>query len=244
LNQRGFTLIEVLVALAIVAIGMAAVLSTITSSARTVLFMRDKTLANWVALNHIAEQRLQQPQLPELGNTDGDIDYAGQKWHWRQETVATAVKGMVRMDVMVKPANSKSDDTRGWYVTLSGIMGDAVAQPRGDMPMWDSGNEGPCQPGLPGQPGQPGRLGQPSSRNQPAPLGNQQNGLNGQPNGLNGQPNGFGGQPGQPCQPGQPGQPGTPGTGIGTGGTGTGTGGTGTGTGSAPGQGGPGTTTR
>ena len=45
----GFTLIEVLVALAIVAIGMAAVLSTLTSSASTVIYMKDRTLAQWIA---------------------------------------------------------------------------------------------------------------------------------------------------------------------------------------------------
>lgn len=148
---RGFTLIEVLVALAIVAIGMAAVLGTLTSSASTVVYMRDKTLANWVALNHIAEQRLQ-PQVPQLGKTDGDVDFAGQKWHWKQETVATAVKGMVRMDVAVRPADSKADEDRGWYVTLSGIMGDAVAPPRGDMPLWGTGTisaPGQLQPGQP-----------------------------------------------------------------------------------------------
>ena len=147
-RESGFTLIEVLVALAIVAIGMAAVLSTLTSSASTVVYMRDKTLANWVALNHIAEQRLQ-PQMPQLGNTDGDVDFAGQKWHWRQETVATAVQGMVRMDVHVRPADIKADDDRGWYVTLSGIMGDAVAAPRGDMPLWGTGSMVPT----PGQNG-------------------------------------------------------------------------------------------
>src|SRR5271154_6749398 len=89
-RERGFTLIEVLVALAIVAIGMAAVLGALTSSASTVLYMRDKTLAQWIALNHIAEQRLQMTpgQAPQTGNSDGDVDYAGQKWHWRQETVA------------------------------------------------------------------------------------------------------------------------------------------------------------
>lgn len=137
-RQGGFTLIEVLVALAIVAIGMAAVLSALTSSASTVLYMRDKTLANWVALNHIAEQRLK-PQMPQLGNSDGDVDYAGRKWHWRQETVATAVQGMVRMDVHVRPSDVKGDDTTGWYVTMSGIMGDAVGQPRGDQPLWGTG---------------------------------------------------------------------------------------------------------
>ncbi len=148
-NSRdgGFTLIEVLVALAIVAIGMAAVLSSLTSSASTVVFMHDKTLANWVALNHIAEQRLL-PQMPQLGKTDGDIDFAGQKWHWAQEVVALPVQGMVRLDVHVRPADVKADDDRGWYVTMSGVMGDAVAAPRGDMPLWGSGS---TEPGLPGQ---------------------------------------------------------------------------------------------
>ena len=141
----GFTLIEVLVALAIVAIGMAAVLGALTSSASTVLYMRDKTLAQWIALNHIAEQRLKvQPgQVPQQGNSDGDVDYAGQKWHWRQETVPTAVQGMVRMDVMVRPADSKADDKHGWYVTLSGIIGDAVSAPRGDLPLWGTGTTTP-----------------------------------------------------------------------------------------------------
>jgi len=148
---RGFTLIEVLVALAIVAIGMAAVLGTLTSSASTVLYMHDKTLAQWVALNHIAETRLQTPagQPPPVGNTDGDVDYAGSKWHWRQEVVATAVQGMMRMDVMVRPADSKADNDHGWYVTLSGIIGDAVGAPRGDMPLWGSGTTTP----IPGQTG-------------------------------------------------------------------------------------------
>jgi general secretion pathway protein I len=150
----GFTLIEVLVALAIVAIGMAAVLGALTSSAGTILYLRDKTLAEWVALNHIAEQRLQ-PKLPETGNTDGDVDYAGQKWHWRQETVATAVQGMIRMDVMVRPADSKAGDNRGWFVTVSGIAGDAVSPPRGDLPLWGTGTTTPTTPMNPTNPTSP-----------------------------------------------------------------------------------------
>jgi general secretion pathway protein I len=157
--------VEVLVALAIVAIGMAAVLGTLTSSANTVVYMRDKTLANWVALNHIAEQRLQ-PQMPQLGKTDGDVDYAGQKWHWQQEVVATAVKGMVRLDVRVRPADIKADEDKGWYVTLSGVTGDALSQPRGDMPLWGTGTTTPVpgNGGLPGNNLQPGM--QPGTNNQ------------------------------------------------------------------------------
>ena len=179
-RARGFTLIEVLVALAIVAIGMAAVLSTLTSSASTVIYMKDRTLAQWVALNHIADQRLL-GQVPSLGNTEGDVDYAGSKWHWRQETVATAVQGMVRMDVHVRPSEIKADNEHSWYVTLSGLMGDAVGAPRGDMPLWGSGTTAPCQNpnSTPQQPLQNGLVKPPN-----AP----QNGLNNQPcpNGANG----------------------------------------------------------
>jgi hypothetical protein len=148
------------------------------------MYMKDKTLANWVALNHIAEQRLQQ-QMPQLGKTDGDVDYAGQKWHWRQETVNTAVKGMIRMDVMVRPADIKADDNRSWYVTLSGIMGDAVGQPRGDMPLWGTGTMTPI-PGMGG-----------GSTTGPNPNGPNPNG----PNTLGGGTNPIGGGPQTPPNP-------------------------------------------
>ena len=182
--ESGFTLIEVLVALAIVAIGMAAVLGSLTSSASTVVYMRDKTLANWVALNHIAEQRLQ-PQMPQLGNTDGDVDFAGQKWHWRQETVATAVQGMVRMDVHVRPADVKADEDRGWYVTLSGIMGDAVAAPRGYIPLWGTGSTIPIPGGQNGLP--PGQVTPGSTHGGPQNPNQTPNG-NGTPNAGFGEP--------------------------------------------------------
>jgi general secretion pathway protein I len=134
--QPGFTLIEVLVALAIVTIGMAAVLGALTSSADTVAYLRDKTFANWVALNEIALVRIS-GQLPAPGKSDGDVDLAGRKWHWHQEVNTTQVPGMVRMDVSVRPAGvDSSGSDRGWYATLSGMSGDAVGLPRGDLPDW------------------------------------------------------------------------------------------------------------
>lgn len=135
-RRRGFTLIEVLVALAIVTVAMAALLGTLTSSADTELYLRDKTFANWVALNQIAQVRIS-GQLPAPGKSDGDSDFGGRKWHWHQEVTATQVPGMVRMDVSVRPADVQAQDSeRGWYATLSGISGDAVGLPRGDLPDW------------------------------------------------------------------------------------------------------------
>ena len=168
---RGFTLIEVLVALAIVTIGMAAVLGALTSSANTSAYMRDKTFAQWVALNRIATLRLS-GQQPPTGKSDGDIEFAGRKWHWKQEVVTTEVPGVERIDVSVRPADLKTDnEDRGWFTTVSGISGDALSPPNGFAPMWGAQLQGAGTPGIPNPTLTPG-LGQPFTPNimpQPVP---------------------------------------------------------------------------
>ena len=120
-GPRGFTLIEVLVALAIVTIGMAAVMGALSSSANTVSYLRDKTFAQWMALNQIATLRLS-GQMTATGNSDGDTDYAGRTWHWRQEVTATEVPGVVRIDIKVRPKEVGGDDDNGWFTTVTGIQ--------------------------------------------------------------------------------------------------------------------------
>jgi len=134
-RARGFTLIEVLVALAIVVVGMAAVLGALSSSADTVWYLRDKTFAQWVALNQIAMLRLSGQQTP-VGDSSGDVDFAGRSWHWRREVVATEVPGVVRLDVSVRLAEVKAGDDQAWLTTVSGIQGDAVGKPNGYQPDW------------------------------------------------------------------------------------------------------------
>jgi general secretion pathway protein I len=162
---RGFTLVEVLVALAIVTIGMAALLSALSSSADSVSYQRDKTLAEWVALNRIEEVRLA-TQRPKVGKNDGEAEMAGQKWKWSQEVLETEVKGILRVDVSVRPAQIGGDKDANWYTTVSGIIGDALALPRGDMDPYGV----PMQPGPGGQGGNGG--------NENGNQGNQRNNRN------------------------------------------------------------------
>jgi len=135
LRRGGFTLVEVLVALVIVTVGMAAVLGALSSSGGTMIYLRDKTFAQWVALNQLANLRLAGGQ-PPLGTKTGDTDYAGRSWHWRQDIATTQIAGVERIDIKVRPAEVKGDDDSGWFTTVSGVWGNAVGAPNGFQPDW------------------------------------------------------------------------------------------------------------
>lgn len=125
-GQRGFTLIEVLVALVIVAIGMAAVLTTLGSSASTVAYLREKTLAQWIALNQIAQARLSATQ-PAQGTSDGKLDYAGQHWHWRETVASGQLPGMLQVEVQVQRADTPEGDQAPWIGSETGVIASSVA---------------------------------------------------------------------------------------------------------------------
>jgi general secretion pathway protein I len=131
--MRGFTLIEVIVALFIVALGMAALMSTMSSAADTSIYLRDKMFAEWIALNRVVETRLAF-RRPSKGKSDGEVEYAGRRWRWEQEVFETEVPGILRIDVKVRPSDITAATKGSWYTTTSGIVGDAINPPRGDLP--------------------------------------------------------------------------------------------------------------
>jgi general secretion pathway protein I len=114
-HLSGFTLIEVLVALVIVAFGMGAVLAALSSSAENISALREKTLAEWVAMNQIADTRLNL-NAPQPGVTEGDVkDFGEENWHWRQDVIAVdAIPGLMEIAVRVerlKPGVSSSSSS-------------------------------------------------------------------------------------------------------------------------------------
>jgi general secretion pathway protein I len=134
-RARGFTLIEVVVALAIVGIGMFAVFKTIGDTANNVAFLRDRTIAAWVADNRITEMRLT-GQMPSVDETEGDVEMAGRRWHWVATVSQTPVDGMRRIDVSVR---REGDADGSSILSLAGFVG-ATAASTGPSPTpWNTG---------------------------------------------------------------------------------------------------------
>lgn len=99
-RHAGFTLVEVLVALAIVAFGLVAVFGQMNQSATAAIRLRDKTLAEWVAMNRIAEMRLS-GQYPGVGTQSDDVEMADVRWRYEVRISETEGNYMRRADVTV-----------------------------------------------------------------------------------------------------------------------------------------------
>ena len=131
----GFTLVEVLVALVIVAIGSAAVLSALTTGADSTARLRERSFAEWVASNRLVEARMSR-EAPKPGTRQGEVEFAGSMWQWREDIGRTPIKGMLQIKVSARPKAS-AGEREEWLVTLIGFHGASVAPPPGADVAWD-----------------------------------------------------------------------------------------------------------
>lgn len=107
-SQRGFTLIEVLVAMAVLALSLPVVFKAISEVSLSAIQLQNKTYAQWVALNKVAEMRLQ-TTWPAIGKSDGDTEMAGQDWHWVMQVESTDDKDVRKLVVSVNPETDKNN---------------------------------------------------------------------------------------------------------------------------------------
>jgi general secretion pathway protein I len=98
---RGFTLLEVMVALGIVAVALGAIIQAAGGAANTVGALRTRTVAGWVALN-ATNTLLLEPEWPAEGKREGKTEMAGQEWHWQvQIKTAPGDKDFRRLEAQV-----------------------------------------------------------------------------------------------------------------------------------------------
>lgn len=100
-RSRGFTLLEVMVALAVIAIGLGAVITEASRNISNAALLQDKTLGHWVATNKVVEMQVEKA-WPGAGEDEGDVEMAGRDWYWTVIIIDTPDDRVKRMDVEVR----------------------------------------------------------------------------------------------------------------------------------------------
>jgi len=118
-EQHGFTLIEVLVALAVVAVTLSAGLQATGALTRSATRQSDQWLAQLCAENELSRLRLQR-QLPDVGESTSNCEQAGQTLQVRLEVATTPNPNFRRIDAVVEGA---VDSFPVRLLTLSTVLG-------------------------------------------------------------------------------------------------------------------------
>ncbi len=131
---RAFTLVEVMVALAIIALSLTAVSAKMGRMIDTSNSMRERTYASWIAQNKITELRLANV-LPEVSATSGEVEYANTTWRWRAVISGSGIENLFRVDVAV--SYEDGDDV---IRTVTGFIGEPVIPGQSNR-AWNRGSQ-------------------------------------------------------------------------------------------------------
>jgi general secretion pathway protein I len=116
----GFTLVEVMVALVIVAVSISALLVQIMGNIDNAAYLRDKTIAHWVALNQLELAYLENQHSNQLINRErsGTETLAGREWYWQMLPKETANEAFLQLQVSVR----LDPDDEAALVTVAGLI--------------------------------------------------------------------------------------------------------------------------
>ena len=99
-SQSGFTLLEIMIALFIVAVALGGAIKTMGNAASNSIALSDRTFAEWVGMNQFARLR-NSGEWPKQGSTKGDEEMAHRKWVWEQKVSKTEDKNVNRVEISV-----------------------------------------------------------------------------------------------------------------------------------------------
>jgi len=106
-KQKAFTLLEVLVALAVLTMGLGTVIKVAGGQASQLSYLKDKTIALWVANNKANE--IQLATWPSTGTSTGHEFMANQEWDWKLKVSNTADKDLRRLDIEINRSNEEGE---------------------------------------------------------------------------------------------------------------------------------------
>ena len=114
----GFTLLEVLVALAVLALTMGAVIKGVGGYAGNQAYLRDRTLTTWVARNVLVDQQVKEA-WPDVGELKGTSKMGGREWRWIGTVSQTDEQDLRRLDVRIRPIDAEDSEP---IAVLSGFL--------------------------------------------------------------------------------------------------------------------------
>ncbi len=116
-DQSGFTLIEILVSLAIMSIVLGVLIQTAGASAANAGRLRDRTIAQWVGSNTLAELQLS-GTFPETGSKTGNTEMLGITWYWKTRVQKVEDEDLRRVDIEIR----KQEDSQNPMLTIAGFV--------------------------------------------------------------------------------------------------------------------------
>jgi general secretion pathway protein I len=122
-KQTGFLLVEILVALVILAIPLAAITRAVSQAIDTTAALRDRSIAMWVAQDRLTMHRIER-DWPSLKTTTGTSEMADRSWRWQEKVISTSIVQLHRVEIEIRDENGPDV-----LAKLVGFLRDPQAKP-------------------------------------------------------------------------------------------------------------------
>ena len=107
--SKGFTLIEVMIALLVLGLALSALIRTVGSTSGNTAWLQDKTFAHWVAMNQLTELQIERA-WPRAGTIKGTEEMSEREWDWEATISNTPDPDLRRVDIRVWQSNSSAEE--------------------------------------------------------------------------------------------------------------------------------------
>ncbi len=121
-RQRAFTLLEVMIALAVLAVSAAGLITAVSQNVRQSGALEERTVALWVAQNRLTELQVLR-EWPPVGRNEDRVRMSGREWEVIVETKTTAYPDLRLVEVGVAIPRADFRASEGRLATLSAFLG-------------------------------------------------------------------------------------------------------------------------